>query len=187
MDKKSKILIGVFVVLILASVGATYWRIMVKKDYIIEAQTDCDPYVDVCFVWECDPESTVEGEVCTENPEDNIWYFQVIRRKAFKIPLCDPSDENCTALTCPEGEADCEYEFCTAENMEDQYAAACNDPVKFTQENPIEEEACDPETDEECVPEEEVACDPEGEEECSAAEEGAETPTEGANAEEAAE
>lgn len=156
MDKKSKILIGVFVALIIASVGVTYWRIMIKKDYIIEAQTDCDPYADACFVWECDPESDVEGEACTGDPEADVWYFQVMRRKAFNIPLCDPNDETCEALMCPEGEADCSYEFCTEETMEDQYATACNDPVKFTEENPIEEEeaGCDPEADAECVVEE---------------------------------
>jgi len=154
MDKKSKILIGIFIVLIIASVGVTYWRIMIKRDYVIEAQADCDPYTEKCFVWECDPESDVEGEACTDNPDDNIWYFQIIRRMAYNIPLCDPNiDETCEALICPEGEANCELEFCTEENMEDQYATACNDSVKFTEENPIEEEeaVCDPEADVECV------------------------------------
>lgn len=170
MDKKSKILIGVFVVLIIASVGVTYWRIMLKRDYVIEAQTDCDPYADKCFVWECDPESDVEGEACTGDPEADVWYFQVVKRMAFNIPLCDPNDETCEALICPEDEANCEVEFCTQENMEDQYAVACNDPVIFAEENPIEEEECDPEVDEECVVEEE-ACDPEVDEECTVEEE----------------
>jgi hypothetical protein len=38
MDKKSKIFLGVFFLLIFASIGATYYRIMVKRDYVIEAQ-----------------------------------------------------------------------------------------------------------------------------------------------------
>jgi hypothetical protein len=149
MDKKSKILIWIFVVLIIASVGVTFWRIMIKKDYIISAQTDCDPYAEKCFVWTCDPNSTVEGEACVNDPEKDIWYFQVVNRKAFNIPLCDPNAEGCEALVCPEGEADCSVDFCTEENMEGQYASSCNDPVKFTEENPIEEEVvCDPETEE---------------------------------------
>lgn len=141
MDKKSKIFFIIFGLLIAVMVGATYWRIMVKKDYVVEAQTDCDPYVEQCFLWECDPESDVDGEKCTGNPEEDSWYFQVIKRNASRIPLCDSAtDENCEALVCGENEPECKYEFCTEENMEDQYASACNDPVKYTEENPVEEE-----------------------------------------------
>jgi len=155
MDTKSKILIWVFVVLIIGSVGFTYWRIMIKRDYIISAQTDCDPYTEQCFFWECDPNSIEDGVACTDNADDNSWYYQIVRRKAFNIPLCDPKDENCQALICPEGEADCSVEFCTAENVPE--GETCNDPVKYTEENPVEEEAteegvteCDSASDEEC-------------------------------------
>jgi hypothetical protein len=168
-DKKSKIFFAVLFLLIAGSVAVTYWRIMIKKDYIIEAQTDCDPTVDECFIWECDPQSSEEGEACTGDPEKDIWYFQVIKRKASNIPLCDPNmDENCEALVCGENEPECEYEFCTQENMEDQYASACNNPEQYLLENPIEEEEdvedCDPETDSDCeVSEDEGAGAEEGE------------------------
>lgn len=175
MDRKSKILFLIVGLLIAASVAVTYWRIMVKKDYIIEAQTDCDPYAENCFIWECDPDSTVEGEKCTGDPETDSWYFQVVKRNASRIPLCDPdTNENCEALVCGENEPECEYVFCTEENMEAQYASACSDPVKYTEENPIEEEECDPEADEDCEPAEE--CDPETDEDC--------VPTEDENSEE---
>lgn len=152
--------------LILASVGATYWRIMVEKDYVIEAQTDCDPYVDECFVWECDPESDVEGEACTGDPETDSWYFQVIRRNASNVPLCDPNtDEECEALVCAEDEPECEYEFCTEENMEEQYAVACNDPEQYALDNPEEEEyECDLENEEDCAEAEEEGTEEEGDE-----------------------
>lgn len=151
MDKKSKILFIIIGLLIAASVAVTYWRIMVKKDYIIEAQTDCDPYADVCFIWECDPESDVEGEACTGDPEMDTWYFQVAKRNAANIPLCDPEvDEDCDPWTCAEGEKDCSVEFCTEDTMEAQYATACNDPVKYTEENPVEEEVECEEGDTEC-------------------------------------
>lgn len=164
MDKKSKIFFSVLVLIIAGSVAMTYWRIMIKKDYVIEAQTDCDPYTEACFVWECDPESDVEGEACVGDAETDIWYFQVIQRNASNIPLCDPNDENCDALTCGENEAECEYVFCTEENMEEQYATACNDPIVYTEENPVVEEECDPEVDSTCVVEEE--CDPAVDAEC---------------------
>ncbi|EKE15791.1 MAG: hypothetical protein ACD_11C00105G0016 [uncultured bacterium] len=157
MDKKSKIFFAVFFLLIAASVAATYYRIMIKKDYVIEAQTDCDPYAEECFVWECDPESDVEGEACVEDPEENIWYFKVVRRNASQIPLCDPNtDETCDPWTCEAGEADCEDMFCSEDQLEAQYASRCIDPVIFAEENPIEEEEtieCE-EGDEECAADE---------------------------------
>ncbi len=140
MDKKSKILLAVFVALIFISVGATYWRMMIAKDYIVEAQVDCDPYAQECFVWECDLQSFEEGEMCTGKPEEDVWYFKIARRNAGNVPLCNPEeDENCLPFLCVEGEKDCEEEFCTEENMENYYATSCNDPVIFAAQNPIEE------------------------------------------------
>jgi hypothetical protein len=164
MDRKSKILIWSFVVLILASAAFTYWRIVVKKNYIISAWADCDPTVDKCFVWQCDPNATDESEKCTGDPEKDTWYYQVIERKAFNIPLCDPNDENCEALTCPEGEKDCLITFCSSETAKD--GEECSDPETYIKEHPeaLEEEACDPETDENCTVDEE--CDLETDENC---------------------
>jgi len=173
MDKKSKIFFIIFGLLIIGSVAFTYYKIMIKKDYIIEAQTDCDPYVEQCFLWECDPESDVEGEACTGDPENDSWYFQVARRNAANIPLCDPDkDENCDPWTCGDQEADCSTEFCTEDQLEAQYATACSDPVKYNEENPAEEESACAEDDAEClaVEEEGSAC-AEDEEECLAVEE----------------
>jgi len=174
MDKKSKILLSVFAFIILVSVGVTYFRIMVKRDYVVEAQTDCDPYEKNCFVWACDPASTVEGEACTGDVESDTWYFQVARRNASRIPLCDPeTDENCDPWTCEENEKDCEAVFCDETNMEGQYAVACVDPAQFAIDNPIEEEAIEcEEGDEECLAlqeSEDVACE-EGDDECLAKE-----------------
>lgn len=152
MDRKSKIFFIVLGLLIAVSVGVTYWRIMVKKDYIVEGQADCDPTVDKCFVWKCDPKSDVEGEKCTGDPESDIWYFQVARRNAAKIPLCDPDkDENCAPWTCGENEKDCSVAFCTEDQLEAQYAAECSDPVQYNIDNPPEAETACEEGDEACA------------------------------------
>lgn len=167
MDRKSKIFFAALAFLIAGSIGATFWRIIIKKDYVIESQVDCDPYAEKCFVWKCDPESDVEGEKCTGDPESDIWYFKVARRSAANIPLCDPNkDETCEPFVCEEGEKDCSEEFCTEENMEAQYASSCVDPVQFSIDNPIEEEeaVCE-EGDEECLAGEEA------DEECAEGEE----------------
>lgn len=156
MDKKSKILLWIFVGLIAISVAVTYWRIMIKRDYVIEAQVDCDPYAEACFVWECDPTSTVEGEACVGDPESDVWYFKVAKRNAGRIPLCDPNtDEDCQPMLCAEDEMECEEMLCTEDQLEAQYASYCVDPVVFAAENPAEEEE---ETAAECA-EGDVECE----------------------------
>lgn len=161
MDKKSKIFFIVFGLLIAISVAVTYWRIMVKRDYVIESQVDCDPYTEACFVWECNPASKVEGEACT-GTEDDIWYYKIARRNAGRIPLCDPNtDENCQPMLCEPGETDCSETLCDETNKIEQ-GVECNDPVKYTEENPMEEEgAVD-------LPADEAEC-AEGDTECEAA------------------
>ncbi len=134
--------------LIIISVAITFWRIIIQKNYIIEAQTDCDPYSQRCFIWECDPASDVEGEECVGDPEKDIWYYNIVRRNASRIPLCDPNDENCAALVCDEGEPECEQIFCAEENKAEQ-EAECNNPEQYTKDNPMEEEMLEEEDESE--------------------------------------
>ncbi|MDD3487719.1 MAG: hypothetical protein PHF35_05120 [Candidatus Moranbacteria bacterium] len=160
-DRKSKVLFVFLGILIIGSIAGTYWKIVVKRDYMIQAQIDCDPAEEKCFVWECDPNSTEEGEACTGDPESDIWYYKILNRNAKNIPLCDPdTDENCTAYECNPGEKDCSEEFCDEENVPD--GESCNDPEQYLIENPQEECA---EDDKECLGEEtEEACAPDGQE-----------------------
>jgi len=184
MDKKSppkadpsragKILIAIFITLILVSAGITYYKTMIKKDYVVENQIDCDPYTEACFIWKCDPASTEEGEACTSDPESNIWYYKIARRVAANIPLCDPAtDETCDPWTCPEGEKDCSQTLCDETTGAEQ-GVECNDPGRYTIDNPVEEEesgdesVCDPETDETCAADESAQCE-EGDDTCAPA------------------
>jgi hypothetical protein len=149
LDRKSKILFVFFAVLIIGAVSATYYRYMVKRDYIVKAQIDCDPEIESCFIWKCDPSSLVEGEKCTGVPDNDIWYYENLYRNAKSIPACDPKDENCTAYICGEGEKDCNYELCSSENVPD--GEECNNPEQYLIDNPPEEDiSCDPET-EDCL------------------------------------
>jgi hypothetical protein len=151
LDRNSKILFIIIGLLIAGSVAVTFWRYMVRRDYIIQAQTDCDPTTENCFIWKCDPASTVEGETCTGDPESDIWYYKIIHRNAKNIPDCDPKDENCTALVCDPGEKDCSEELCTPENV--KAPDTCNDPVQYNIDNPPEGDS----RDEECAPDD-VEC-----------------------------
>src|SRR3990167_8746068 len=136
MDKKSQIFFLVMGLLILGSVAVSYYKYMVKRDYIVQAEAECDPYTEACFVYVCDPEAGEEG---TGDPVEDTSYYKLINRNAKNMPLCDPSDETCDALVCPAGEADCSFTLCDPATAEE--GAECNDPVSYTLENPIEEEA----------------------------------------------
>lgn len=135
MDKQSKIFFIAFFLLIAGSVGATYYRYIVAHDYIVQAEAECDPYTEACFIYVCDPEA---GEECTGDPVEDTSYYKLITRNAKNIPLCDPAEEDCEALMCPEGEAECEITLCDPATAED--GTECNDPDAYTLENPLEEE-----------------------------------------------
>ena len=143
MDKKSlpkagqlmagKIFFLVFFLLIAGSVAATYYRIMIKRDYIISAQQECDPTSEACFVSACDPES---DEECAALPEkERINYYKTINKNAKNIPVCDPYKNECPKeLSCDPGEGECEITLCDANNVPE--GEECNDPLKYLEENP---------------------------------------------------
>jgi hypothetical protein len=132
MDTKTKIFFIVFFLLIAGAVGASYYKFIVKRNYIVEAQADCDPYTKKCFVHTCDSGA---GEECTGNPEEDTSYYKIIRRNAQNIPLCDPKEEGCNALVCPSGEAECEITFCDPATAGD---VECSDPETYALEHPPE-------------------------------------------------
>lgn len=159
-DRKSKILFVILGILIAGSVAATYWRYIMKRDYIIQAQIDCDPEKENCFVWRCDPLSLEEGEKCTGNPEEDIWYYKIFYRNAKNIPDCPaspagryPKDENCAAYQCELDELDCKTTNCDPASVgEDE---ECSLPEQYLLENPPEEAEECVEGDMECINESE--------------------------------
>lgn len=164
-SKASKIFLLIFLFSIIFSIGFSYWKIVVKRDYEIIASLDCDPYEERCFVYVCNPDPNVDGDDCTGDGEDDISYTKNIHRKAYNIPECNPNLDECEALECLPGEEHCFYELCGESNIPEE--STCNDPEQYTRDNPIEEEEieCD-ETDEECDVEEELLECEEGDEEC---------------------
>lgn len=130
----------IFFVLLIGSVVVTYYKIVVKNNYLIEAQTDCDPTVENCFIWSCDPESTEDGEACTGDAEVDTWYYKIVTKNAANIPLCNPDeDENCEPLVCEPDEKDCVETFCDDENKLKQ-GVECSNPEEYLLNNPPEED-----------------------------------------------
>lgn len=91
----SKILFWTMMIFVFLTVSASYYRFIVTHDYIIEAEVDCDPTIESCFVWECDP--AIEGE-CTGNIDDDLWYYKFAYRNAKYIPEC--FDDSCDSFKC---------------------------------------------------------------------------------------
>jgi hypothetical protein len=144
MGKGSKILLVAFVFLIVLAVSASYYKFVVLRDFVIEAQVDCDPTSESCFVWECDP--GIEDE-CTGIEEDDTWYYKIAHRNAKNIPLCNTDDETCLPFTCPdEGEAQCDEILCSETTLiKYNLEGACTNPIDFQDdiytETPAEQDA----------------------------------------------
>ena len=132
-DHKSKIFFLVFFLAIVSTVGVAYYRFIFAKNYSIEAQSECDPSKDACFVHVCDP----EAEECTGDKTEDTSYYKVMNRLAKNIPLCDPNTAGCEAMICPQGEEGCEETLCSEDTWIE--GDTCNDPEIYnasTQVNP---------------------------------------------------
>lgn len=127
MDRWSKLLLGAVTLVIIGSVVVSFLRFVVFRDYLIETQVDCDPSVESCFVWECDPLSEEDGEACSGNPDEDTWYYKVIRKNAMNIPVCDPNIEECEPLSCAPGEPECEYSLCEEGNEDGVRCSTADD------------------------------------------------------------
>ncbi len=134
----SKLFLIIFSLLLIGSVSLTFWRIIINKDYIISAEQDCDPYTEACFIYTCDPE---QDTTCSKDPAEQTSYYKLIHKNAKNIPFCNAQKDECPAkLSCEEGEAECEYIYCSPETATN--GEECVDPIKYSADNPpIEENA----------------------------------------------
>ena len=85
MDKKSRILFLIIFLAILTSVGLSFDKYMVKRDYLMQIQADCDPAMEECFVVECSPEDDSE---CPADEAERISYYKLIMKKAMGLLFC---------------------------------------------------------------------------------------------------
>ncbi|NQV88000.1 MAG: hypothetical protein HQ402_00400 [Parcubacteria group bacterium] len=119
MDKKSKILLAVILLVALVAIGYTFYRYVIEEDYLITADASCDPETESCFYIPC------EDSDCSTN----IDYYKVVTKKAFNVSLCDPADSSCDALVCKSGEIDCTVTYCTPDNISDGEECSTATPV----------------------------------------------------------
>lgn len=112
MDRKTKILFIVLILLLIVSIGITFYRYMIKKNYLIFAHVECNPQNESCFYVPCQ-----EGDnTCSST---TIEYYKKITKKAFNIEMCNTKDEGCNPLDCKNGEKDCKIINCTNDNVDE--------------------------------------------------------------------
>jgi hypothetical protein len=104
----NRIFYTVLILLILGSVGFTFWRIVIQKDYQIVAEVSCDPATESCLHY--------EGVICDgtdiECVPEEAYDYKMISKKAASIYACEQTEEKngCgEELSCTESEADCSY------------------------------------------------------------------------------
>ncbi len=117
--KRSNILYAVLAVLMIASIGFTFYKIAVLKDYQIIAQVSCDPKTEKCFAITCDPAT---DDTCSKNPDEQTSYYKKISKKAASISMCEATADKigCTEeLSCIASESNCFYILCDPANLED--------------------------------------------------------------------
>jgi|WetSurMetagenome_2_1015567.scaffolds.fasta_scaffold175327_1 hypothetical protein len=148
-----RILTWTFFLVIITVVTITFLKYFVLKDYIIQAEADCDPMTEACFIYECVPGTDADCADDPEDPEAKLSYYKTVEKKAFLIPDCDPNDENCDALNCQGlSEEDCSETLCSDETKEE--GIECVDPVAYSADHPEEDEESvdEVEGEEECAP-----------------------------------
>lgn len=126
MEIKSKILLSLFAVLIFLSIGISFYRFFILRDYTVQAQIACDPYTENCTVYHCN----VDVETCTGDAEKDTSYYKILSRNAKNIPLCNQDDDVCGSMTCPSGEEGCAITSC-------EEGSECSDPVEYSQNHPV--------------------------------------------------
>ncbi len=132
-DNKTKIANRIFytilILLILASVGVTFWKIVIQKDYQIVAEVSCDSTIEACYRYE--PEPCVEGD--SECIPEEAYDYKMISKNAANIYACEQTEEKLGCdeeLSCLEDELNCSYTNCIeAELGEDEACAVKSEEV----------------------------------------------------------
>lgn len=97
----------------LVSIGISFYNNVILRNFIVSAETICDPAIEKCFTRECFP----AYERCTEG---ETLIYKIVKKKANAMPQCDPFSGACDQLlTCGPNEAQCQIVYCDPANLEE--------------------------------------------------------------------
>ncbi|MFZ2038771.1 MAG: hypothetical protein WAV11_02445 [Minisyncoccia bacterium] len=131
--RHNKIFFFVFFLLILGSIAFTFYRIYIRLDYQIVAETSCDPQIEIegaCFVR--DEEIIITTPEGVEETTTETSYYKIINKTASHIAACEKTEDKlgCNEeLSCLENENDCSYEYCTDDNVPEEESCYSNEII----------------------------------------------------------
>ena len=106
--------------LILALIGGIVWyrydQYVIAGNFILHADTACDPQKHSCFVLDCIP---------GETPDCEIMPYQKVDIIANQAPTC-LAEHLCTDFSCAESQ-DCSITYCSNETLEEGEVCTTND------------------------------------------------------------
>ena len=106
-----------FILLVIGSVGTTFLKFAVFKNYQILAETSCNTQTEKCFVKTCDPTT---DKTCPTNETERTTYYKKISKTASNIYTCEQSADKIGCdkeLTCTQNEKKCSYTYCDPANL----------------------------------------------------------------------
>ena len=119
-DNKNIWFFTIFGLLILGSVGASFYRYYITKNYQIIAQVSCNINVEKCFQTACDSNT---GTVCATTTDGNsVTYYKKISKRASNILVCENTIDKTDCkdeLSCINGEKQCSYIYCSKDTLGD--------------------------------------------------------------------
>ena len=154
---KIKLLFILTAIAIFGAIAYSFYETVIAKETIVLSGATCDPETEgPCYIWVCEPSWWDE---CSGDPEEDIWTYKMVQKKAADMPACIPGAttegfltkvvdvyEPCPEQECAEGDPTCEVIYCDPETeaeycydetqweeyvtmLHDGVAAACDDKI----------------------------------------------------------
>ena len=117
MNKNPAYLLAFIALVIIAIIGYRYNQYIVHKNFYIDVNTQCDPSVESCFAWDCDPE---EDEECDNTP------YKKVSILSSDAPKC-LEEHSCENFTCDSNVELCEIVYCSESVLDEGEICATAD------------------------------------------------------------
>lgn len=139
MDGRTKLLFTVFLLVVAFVSFVCYKKYVVDSDYLIHAEAGCDPYVETCFIYNCNPEINE----CTGSPDEDTYYYKEVMKSVSQLPNCDPNSEDCFFAQCNDGEVGCNVTLCDPNDSVSTCSSMEDFILESDEEESVGEEAID--------------------------------------------
>jgi len=107
MDKSSKYIFAIVIILFCLVVGYRYQQYILNKNFTIEVNTSCDPNTEKCFKADCDATS----------PDCDTATYKKVEILARNAPKC-LEEHTCDSFSC-DSIASCSITYCSTDTLSD--------------------------------------------------------------------